>query len=114
MKNSTTYTSNLKESLEQCVLKEETTIILALIYRDFLCSKEEKNRLQYRDALKIKEADDELREKYNPNNIFKSRNINIEKNTNVVGETSIVVIEEKWYKKMFNIVKNYLEKVSKK
>ena len=80
---STTYTSNIKEPLEQCILKEETIIILSLIYRDFLCDKEEKSRLQYKDAQKIKEAEDELREKYDPDNIFKNRNNNsIEENMN--------------------------------
>ena len=108
---STTYTSNIKEPLEQCILKEETIIILSLIYRDFLCDKEEKARLQYRDAQKIKEAEDELREKYDPDNIFKNRNNNsIEENMNKVEETSIAVIKEKWYEKIFSIIKNLFKK----
>ena len=104
---STTYTSNIKEPLEQCTLKEETIIILSLIYRDFLCSKEEKERLQYRDAKKIKEAEDELREKYNPDNIFKNRDkANIDNTTEIQDNLSLVKYEEdKWYKKIFNIIK---------
>lgn len=67
------YTPHIQEPLEECLLKEETIIVLALIYREFLCSKEEKEELKIRDAQKIKEAEDELREKYNPDNLFKNR-----------------------------------------
>lgn len=109
---STTYTSNIKEPLEQCILKEETIIILSLIYRDFLCSKEEKERLQYRDAQKIKEAEDELREKYNPDNIFKKKiEPNINNTTEIQENLSLVKVEEdKWYKKIFNIIKNIFKR----
>ncbi len=108
---STTYTSNIKEPLEQCILKEETIIVLSLIYRDFLCDKEEKARFRYRDAQKIKEVEDKLREKYNSDNIFKNRNNNsVEKNVNTVEETSITVIEKKWYKKLFSIIKKLFKK----
>lgn len=109
---STTYTSNIKEPLEQCILKEETIIILSLIYRDFLCNKEEKERLQYRDAQKIKEAEDELREKYNPDNIFKKKiEPNINNTTEIQENLSLVKVEEdKWYKKIFNIIKNIFKR----
>ena len=109
---STTYTSNIKEPLEQCTLKEETIIILSLIYRDFLCNKEEKERLQYRDAQKIKEAEDELREKYNPDNIFKKKiEPNINNTTEIQENLSLVKVEEdKWYKKIFNIIKNIFKR----
>ena len=109
---STTYTSNIKEPLEQCILKEETIIVLSLIYRDFLCDKEEKARLQYRDAQKIKEAEDELREKYNPDNIFKNRvKANIDNTTEIQESLSLVKYEEdKWYKKIFSIIKRIFKR----
>ena len=108
---STTYMSNIKEPLEQCTLKEETIIILSLIYRDFLCSKEERERLQYRDAQKIKEAEKELREKYNPDDIFKNR---ATKNAEYIVENkenvALVKYEEKWYNKIFNLIKSIFYK----
>ena len=69
---STSYIPNITEPLEQCTLKEETKVILYMIYRDFLCDKEEKSKLKYRDSQKLKEAEEELRKKYNPDDIFKS------------------------------------------
>ena len=111
----TTYVSNIKEPLEQCELREETIIILSLIYRDFLCDEKEKARLQYRDAYKIKEAEDQLREKYNIDKLLNNnKNNNVEKNNNSVEEKSLTVIEKKWYKEIFNIVKKIFRKNEKK
>ena len=67
-----------------------------------------------RDAQKIKEAEDEIREQYNPDDIFKKRNnhkdIDANEKTKIVTETRITLIEEKWYKKLFNIVKRIFKK----
>lgn len=107
--NKSDYIPNIKkEPIEECELKEETIIILSLIYRDFLCSKEEKEKLYYRDIQKIKEAENELREKYNPDKIFK--NDNVEKTKEVA---LVEVKEEKWYKKIYNIIKRIFGKNNK-
>ena len=60
------YVPDIKEPLENCKLKEETIIILGLMYRDFLCSPEEKSMT--------------------------------------------IVQEEKWYQKIFNIIKNIFKR----
>ncbi len=72
---SKTYMPNITEPLEQCELKNETIIILALIYRDFLCSQKERINLLARDTHNLVELEKQLRKKYNPDNIFKNRNI---------------------------------------
>ena len=105
------YTPNIEEPLEKQKLKNETIIILGLIYRDFLCSPEEKRRLQEKDARELQEVqkaiEEEIREKYNPDDIFKKRNQNnIEESINKEENTSMVVVrEEKWYQKIFNLIK---------
>lgn len=106
---SSTYIPNIKEPLEECSLLEETTIILALIYRDFLCDKDEKERLKLRDAQQIKEAEDELYKKYNPDNLFKNRTPN--KSIQVEENVSLVKYEEdKWYKKIWNKILHLFKK----
>lgn len=72
---SKTYMPNITEPIEQCELKNETIIILALIYRDFLCSQKERINLLARDTHNLVELEKQLRKKYNPDNIFKNRNI---------------------------------------
>lgn len=105
------YKPMIREPIEEFELKEETIIILALIYRDFLCSKEEKEKLKLRDAQKLKDAEDEIRKKYNPDYIFKNRNNHkVDKKEDIVTEISIAVVEEKWYEKLFDIVKRIFKR----
>lgn len=108
------YNPNIQEPLEKCKLKNETIIILGLIYRDFLCSQDEKRRLQEKDARELQEIqkaiEDEIRQKYNPDGLFKKKNGNNNEHQNFE-ETAIAVAQkEKWYKKIFNIIKGLFSK----
>ncbi len=109
---STEYSPNIKEPLEQQKLKNETIIILGLIYRDFLCSPEEKKMLQEKDARELQEVqkalEDEIRQKYNPDDIFKKKVEEELKQQNV--ETRMIVVEEKWYDKILNLIKNLFKR----
>lgn len=115
----TDYNPIINEPIEEFKLKEETLIILSLIYRDFLCDQEEREKLRLRDAQMLKEAEKEIEEKYNPDNLFKNRpRPKIEEQTEVVKEENeeknlMVMQEEKWYKKIFNLIKNFFYKVKK-
>ena len=108
------YNPNIQEPLEKCKLKNETIMILGLIYRDFLCSQDEKRRLQEKDARELQEIqkaiEDEIRQKYNPDDLFKKKNGNNNEHQNFE-ETAIAVAQkEKWYKKIFNIIKGLFSK----
>lgn len=110
------YIPDIKEPLEKCKLKNETIIILGLIYRDFLCSAEERKKLQEKDAKELQEVqkniEDEVRQKYNPDDLFKKRNQNnTEETHNLEEKTSMVVVQEqKWYQKIFNIIKGIFKR----
>lgn len=112
----TNYFPNIQEPLEKQKLKNETIIILGLIYRDFLCSQDEKRRLQEKDARELQEVqksiEDEIRQKYNPDDIFKNRKQSVIEETQHTEENTsmIVVQEDKWYKKIFNIIKNLFKR----
>lgn len=99
---SSTYISNIKAPIDECVLKDETVIILALIYRDFLCNELERKNLKARDLEALKAFEEESRKKYNPDNIFKNNKKN---NYNSTAEVAITLVKEKWYKKIFNIIR---------
>lgn len=99
-------------SLSEQKLQKETLDILAMLTLNYWCnSEEEKTELMsiYSDnELKYQE---ELREKYNPDNLFKNRTKiqeNIEENTE---EKQLVVIDDKpWYKKIFEKIKNMFKR----
>ena len=113
----TNYFPNIQEPLEKQKLKNETIIILGLIYIDFLCSPDERKKLQEKDARELQEVqkaiEEEIRERYNPDDIFKKRNQNnIEESNNKEESTSMIVIqEEKWYQKIFNLIKGLFRKI---
>ena len=110
----TEYVSNINKKipLKEQTLNENTKIILALIYRDFLCPPNERKRLQAKDAKELQEVqeqiENEIREKYNPDDIFKNRskNINNIPEKQIEEKNIIAFQEEKWYKKIFNLIKN--------
>ena len=70
-----TYFTDIKEPLENCKLKDETIVILGLMYRDFLCDPQKRKELQEKDEKEIQEMqqllEKEMHEKYNPDDIFK-------------------------------------------
>ena len=110
------YEPDIKEPLEKCKLKEETIIILGLMYRDFLCSPEERKKLQEKDAKELQEVkkaiEEEARQKYNPEDLFKNKR-NEEKiyyKEETEEKSMTIVQEEKWYQKIFNIIKNIFKR----
>ncbi len=100
----TSYNPNIKEPIENQTLKNETVIILGLIYRDFLCSPEERKELKEKDAKDIQEVKElmqnESRQKYNPDDIFEKK----EKKSKI--KENSMVTQEKWYQKIFNVIKS--------
>lgn len=103
------YNPNIQEPLEKQRLKNETIIILGLIYRDFLCSPEEKRKLQEKDAKELqkvqKDIEEEIRKEYNPDDIFKS-NRKVKKEIKSEEKSLTITKEETWYNKILNIIKN--------
>lgn len=98
------YNPRIEEPVENFELKDESKIILSLIYRDFLCSDEEKERLKARDAQKLQEEEGQLREKYNPDNIFNNRKTeNVEAVTEPV---AMVEYKESFFTRILNRIKN--------
>ena len=100
-----TYQSNIKEPLEEQKLMEETVVILGLIYRDFLCSKEERIKLKEQDIINEREFKEELNKQYSIENIFEKRKQEIYQEGINQEENRMVVYQEKWYHKLWNIIK---------
>ena len=94
---------NYKEDIKKQLLKE-SKVILSLIYRDFLCSKEKKEKLLQLDLEEIRREEKILSEKYEID-FEKRKKEEIEENIEKVKEQGeklpIKVEKEKWCKKIF-------------
>ncbi len=106
------YVPNIQEPFEECNIMEETKIILAVIYRDFLCSEKEKEEIKLRDSQQLQEYEKELREKYNPDDIFKNKKNNqIKIEETQTKETAMVEYKEKnFLQKIFDKIKHLFRK----
>lgn len=104
------YKIEINEPLEEEKLKEETVVILGLIYRDFLASPEEREELQLKDAEELKRIEQEMQEQYDVENIFKKRKSNSNTSTDEISTDLTVYKEPGFLKKLFNLVKRIFAK----
>ena len=89
-------------------VKKETQAILALIYRDFIVSKEKREKLLAEEQEEQIRIENELREKYNPDNLFKNETNNIINNSKNTVE--MVKYKESILKKIIIKIQNIFAK----
>lgn len=90
------------KSINDQDLQRGTRVILSLIYRDYLCSEEQRKTLIEKDEKELKQIEEEIREKYNPDNLFKKR---IEEKEEPEEQNSMVIYKETIIQKLFNKIK---------
>ena len=89
----------------QDYLLEDTIVLMGLIYRDYIVSKDKRQKL-------LLEEEIEYKEKYNPNNIFKNKK-NIQNQIEEIQsrETAIIEYKEKnFLQKIFDKIKHLYNK----
>lgn len=117
MKNiaSTTYKFDYDKTkkLNEQNLKLETRGLISLVYSDYICNDKEKEEYinKCQNHLRIKEQ--EAREKYNPDNLFKKSKVENQnfKNNTITEETSIIEYKEKnFIQRIFDKIKSLFNK----
>lgn len=95
-------------SLDKQNLKRETLSMIALFHLNYWCdSEEEKNKLKELFKSNEEKHQLEIREKYNPDNIFKKHNQVKEIKDNIVkNENSLVEYKETFFTRFINKIKN--------
>ena len=100
---------DFSHGLDRLELKNKTKALLAMIYRNYICS--EKEKIEYEKILKQNENTYrvELREKYNPDNIFQKDKKEYNTLNNERDNVQLVKYKESklikfinWFKKLFN------------
>ena len=105
------YIANIdfKDEEWEKTVSRETRVILALIYRDYLVSQEERKRLIEKEQIEKNEFEKQLREQYNPDNIFNRNN----EGTNIK-EVALVEYKESILKRIIAKIKNIFYKNKQK
>ena len=100
------YTKNINQQ----ELLKETRVILSLVYRDYLCSSEKGEELRNADRIELEKHAHEMREKHNPDNIFKNKDIQNENTETIIEKDKHTELmkheEQKWYQRIFLFIKN--------
>lgn len=100
---------DFSHGLDRLELRNKTKVLLAMIYRNYICS--EKEKVEYEKILKQNENtyQVELREKYNPDNIFQKDKKEYNTLNNERDNVQLVKYKESklikfinWFKKLFN------------
>ena len=99
---------DINKTFEEQELLEETKAILANIFRDYWATPYQKERIEAKEEYDRQQIEKMKQEKYNPNDIFKTRKMQI--NDNNISNLPMEVKKEKfyqkiisWLKKIFNI-----------
>ena len=104
------YRFNLEEPLDERDLKQETIVILGLIYRDFFADPEEREELQLKDKEEIKRVEEEMNKQYDMNTIFQQRNAKNKKNEEE--ETDLILYKEQnFFKKLLSLIRGVFKRV---
>lgn len=86
-------------------VQDDTQAILALIYRDYIVSDDERKELLKEEQEDKLKREKELQEKYNPDNLFKKKTVEIQTPNNEVQLAK--VNETSWFKKVLNKIFNF-------
>lgn len=91
--------------LDKQNIKEKTKDLIAIIYRNYWCNTEERKLLDEKLIENDKRHEEKLKEQYNPDDIFKKKETKNENDMQVEEKSIAVIQEQKWYQKIFNIIK---------
>ncbi len=99
------YRLDTTQGFEKQNLLDETKAILAILFRDYWATDEERKQIVAKENLERRERYKELSQKYNPKDLFKTK-----EKTDLPKQEIIVYEKEKWYKKFLRFIKNFIKK----
>lgn len=103
MDNNYDYIVEHVDDFQNQEILDETKIILSIIYRDFIASNEVKKQIYKTENLELSQEEKRIREKYNPDNMFKNKATKVEP-----VENSAVMVEYK--ESIFTKIKNWFKR----
>lgn len=106
----TNYKIVIKEPLEEQKLKKETIVILGLIYRDFLASPEEREKLQIKDSEELRKIEQQMKEQYDVENVFNNKKRYKILEENQTSKDLTLYKEPNFLVKFFNMIKGIFNK----
>lgn len=101
------FTYDINKTLDEQNVSKKAKTIIAILFRDYWATPYQKERIEAKEKYDLERLEEEKREKYNPDNIFKNRQ-HVEINTN--SNLPIEVKKENFFKKLINFIKRIIIK----
>lgn len=105
------FNIDLEKEIDEQNITEKTKDLITVIYRNYWCNEEEREKIDKILTENEREYQEELRKKYNPDDIFKKQ-----KEENNVSSENLSLIEYKpntIFEKIKNFIKNIFKKLQK-
>lgn len=100
---------DLNKKFEQQEISKRAKLILAILFRDYWATPYQKEKIIAKQNYERQKLEQRKFEKYNPERIFENkRQPIIEEIKNI--NSMIEVKEEKWYQKIFKLIKNLFKR----
>lgn len=91
------------DNIENYQASEQANKILAVLYKNYFATDEEKEVIQAKEKILYEKEQEELHEKYNPDNLFKNKVTKVEPI-----ENSVAIVEYK--ESIFTKIKNWFKR----
>ena len=101
MDTSYSFKIDIEKTFEEQNLLEKTKIVLAILFRDYWATEEQREKIKNKEEYDIYLLELEKQEKYNSDNIFKERKEPKVQETKALIEYK----EQNWYDKFFEFMK---------
>lgn len=98
------YKIDESKEFEKQEMSGITKAVLANIFRDYWATPYQRERILAKEKYDLEKLEEEKREKYNPDGIFKNRN------REEISNLPIEVKKEKFYKRLISFIKNLINK----
>ena len=101
------YSLDMTKEFEEQEMSEITKAILANIFRDYWATPYQKERIEAKERYDLEKIEEEKREKYNPDNIFKNKEEKVIEKVNLPVE----IKKKTFFKKLITFIKRLFNKV---
>ena len=91
------------DNIKEYQVSEQANKLLAVLYKNYFANDEEKEVIRAKEKILYQKEQDELHEKYNPDNLFKNKRTKVE-----TVENSVAMVEYK--ESIFTKIKNWFKR----
>ena len=101
---------DINKPFEEQNLLDETKAIFANIFKDYWATPYQKERIEAREKYELEKIEEEKREKYNPDDIFKNNKVQKveEKPQEIENNLPVKVKKEKFFERLIGFIKRFL------